>query len=177
MTFTSPQPQAVFFADDGRIPNNRLPVLIYRRALLFRTRNPAGEMEKLFRANGWGGTWRNGIYAFPHYHSTAHEVLGVASGSASVRFGGETGETLRLEAGDVVLLPAGTGHQRIAASTDFEVVGAYPKGQKADLVRADEFSDRPQADERIRKVALPERDPVCGGEGGLTELWRQEPGR
>ena len=98
----------------------------------------------------------------------------MASGSASVRLGGETGETLRLEAGDVALLPAGTGHQRIAASPDFEVVGAYPKGQKADLIHADEVSDRPQADERIRNVPLPAHDPVLGGEGGLTELWRRE---
>lgn len=87
----SPDVEAHLFEDDGRIPNNpRLPLLLYRRAL------PASEglrpeCEKLFRDNGWGGIWVNGVFPYHHYHSTAHEALGVVRGSARITFGGESG--------------------------------------------------------------------------------------
>lgn len=69
------------FADDGLIPNNsNLPLVIYRQ--VFGRKSSACAPEEtftaLFKANGWEGSWVNGIYPYHHYHSTAHEVLGVA---------------------------------------------------------------------------------------------------
>ena len=115
------------FADDGEIPNNpTLPFVHYRSPVrLTQAPDPAAVLEELFESNGWGGSWRNGIYDFLHYHSGTHEVLGIARGHARVRFGGRNGKIVALRAGDVVILPAGTGHQRVSASRDLLVVGAY----------------------------------------------------
>ena len=88
-----------------------------------RTLDPAAVIEDVFDRNGWGDGWRNGIYDYLHYHSRIHEVLGIARGSAKVRLGGNRGRTLKLGAGDVVILPAGTGHQCLAASKDFSWSG------------------------------------------------------
>ena len=81
-------------------------------------------IEELF--DGWGDSWRNGIYDYAHYHSRIHEVLGVARGQARVRFGGAKGRALKLKAGDGVILPAGTGHELLSGSKDLLVIGAYP---------------------------------------------------
>ncbi|HRW11095.1 MAG TPA: cupin domain-containing protein, partial [Caldilineaceae bacterium] len=115
--------------------------------------------------HGWQGMWRNGIFDFPHYHSNAHEVLAICRGAATVRFGGERGQTLVVQAGDVALLPAGTGHQRLSPSGDLLVVGAYPPGQVPDLCRGN-AAERPQVLTNIQRVPLPERDPVYGTDGG-----------
>src|SRR5437899_6148106 len=120
-------------ADDGIIPNNAaLPLIVYRGAL-----PPSGDVarqfEALFARNGWSGGWRNGIYPYHHYHSTAHEVLGIANGHARVRFGGAKGETVAVRAGDVVVVPAGVGHKRESASADLLVIGAYTDGRGPDL--------------------------------------------
>src|SRR4051794_36709246 len=79
------------FADDGHVPNNpSLPLIVYR-GVLETGRDAAAECEALFAGNDWSAAWRNGIYAHHHYHSTAHEVLGIAAGSVRVRLGGEAG--------------------------------------------------------------------------------------
>jgi uncharacterized protein YjlB len=65
--------------------------------------DPAAVFERLFELNGWGGSWRNGIYDYVHYHPRTHEVLGIASGKARVRFGGDEGRSIALKAGDVVV--------------------------------------------------------------------------
>jgi uncharacterized protein YjlB len=120
-------------ADDGVIPNNAaLPLIVYRGALP-PSGDVAGEFETLFARNGWSGGWRNGIFAYHHYHSTAHEVLGLARGRARVRFGGDGGESVEVRAGDVVVVPAGVGHKRESASADLVVIGAYPEGKRPDL--------------------------------------------
>jgi uncharacterized protein YjlB len=93
------------FKDDGLIPNNpKLPLIYYRSAVrLAGAADPAAVFEELFAANGWKGAWRNGIYDFVHYHPRTHEVLGIASGRAHVRFGGESGKSIHLCRGDVVV--------------------------------------------------------------------------
>ena len=112
------KPHAIMFRDDGSIPNNaRLPFLLYRGAVgLTGSADPAAILEELFNANDWGDSWRKGIYEYVHYHSRTHEVLGIARGHARVRFGGNEGKIIALRSGDVVILPAGTGHQHISAS-------------------------------------------------------------
>jgi len=165
-------PRAIRFADDGTIPNNpTLPLLVYPGVVdLARFGDPAAVFEALFEAQGWGDTWRNGIYDYAHYHSMIHEVLGVARGRARVRFGGERGREIALSAGDVAILPAGTGHQRLDASPDFLVVGAYPGDGTYDECTgwADEHA---RSLESIPKVPLPERDPVFGADGPLITAW------
>jgi uncharacterized protein YjlB len=168
------QPLALMFADDGVIPNNpTLPFLLYAQAIAVTgKRDPAAVIERVFKRNGWGDMWRNGIYGFVHYHSAIHEVLGVAQGRARVQFGGDHGQALDLMVGDVAILPAGTGHRRLLASEDFLLVGAYPPEGKYDLCRSSP-TDRSRALVSIPKVPLPESDPVYGPEGPLLRLWRR----
>jgi uncharacterized protein YjlB len=172
---TALDPLAVYFDDDGEIPNNpKLPVLIYAKANELHG-DPAVAMEHLFGKNGWPPQWRNGIYDYHHYHSNAHEVLGIAKGHVKVRLGGENGRDFDLEAGDVVLLPAGTGHKRLAASDDLLVIGAYPPGQEDYDVLRGKSSERPKALKTIVRVPMPESDPVHGAEGPLLGLIASPP--
>jgi uncharacterized protein YjlB len=164
--------EAYVLADDGLIPNNaKLPLVLYRQALTLEgLRNePERAFEALFGSNGWRGAWVDGIYDFDHYHSTAHEVLGMAKGTARVQFGGPEGPVLDLTAGDAVVIPAGVGHCLIEGE-DLVVVGAYPDGQDWDLCRAS-ASDRTKALENIPWVPLPDLDPVFGPEGPVLALW------
>jgi len=158
------------FADDGLIPNNRLPLIVRRGAITPDASDPASAFERTFARNGWTGTWRNGIYDYHHYHSTAHEVLGIASGSATVRFGGEGGETVGLTAGDVAVIPAGVGHALLNGSDDLLVVGATAEGRDYDLIRDDPHAIA-AARQRIAQVPLPDADPIDGVSGPLTKLW------
>ena len=165
-------PRLHHFEDDGTTPNNpRLPLVHYREVLQSRAGlDPAAVCEALFAAHGWKGSWRNGIYPFLHFHTGAHEVLGIARGNACVQFGGNRGETVTVEAGDVVVLPAGTGHRRISASDDLLVVGAYSEGSRYDQAKPGEV-DLEQARRRIAAVPLPAQDPVYGPGGPLQEAW------
>jgi uncharacterized protein YjlB len=159
------------FVDDGSVPNNpRLPLIVYRGAL--QTGGKAAEAcVTLFHGNGWGGAWRHGIYARHHYHSTAHEVLGIVAGSVRVRLGGESGKTMDLRAGDVVVIPAGVAHKSERASPDLVVVGAYPQGQSPDM-RTPGTADLERTAAQVAAVPLPRCDPVCGMQGPLLERWR-----
>jgi len=159
------------FKDDGLIPNHpRWPLILYRGAVrLPPAFDPASVFEDLFARNGWGDSWRDGIYDYAHYHSRMHEVLGIARGHAKVRFGGARGRTFAVKAGDVTVLPAGTGHQCLSASRDFLVVGAYPPSGTYDECTRPE--DRAAATTRIAKAGRPRKDPVYGPKGPLLTAW------
>ncbi|WP_367870412.1 cupin domain-containing protein [Luteolibacter sp. Populi] len=168
----SPQIETHFFADDGRTPNNAtLPLIVLRHTEAAEADNPAEWFEKRFTAHGWGSTWRWHVYPYHHYHSTNHEVLGVSKGSATLILGGEKGREFQVSTGDVLILPAGLGHMSLTATEDFQVVGAYPRGDKPDLIRAGE-ANLDAARGRIEKVPLPDLDPVYGAKGPLMEHWR-----
>lgn len=157
--------------DDGTYPNNgQLPLMVYQGALSLPDRGAPALIEELFQANCWAGSWRDGVYGFHHYHSTAHEVLGVYAGSATVQFGGEQGIVLSVNPGDVVIIPAGVAHKNLGASPDFRVVGAYPLGQRPDM-NTGRPGERPQADRAIADVPLPQADPVYGSGGPLLQHW------
>ncbi len=167
---SSPTIETHTFALGEDVPNNKLPLVLYRGALGAEG-DLAARCEQMFEANGWPGAWRNGIYGHHHYHSTAHEVLGIARGSARVRLGGEGGQTVELNAGDVVVIPAGVAHKRDSASGDLLVIGSYPKGQRPDICRA-EAGSRDKAVGNVARVALPASDPVTGQAGPLLDCWR-----
>src|ERR1044072_2553832 len=168
------QPTTLRFADDGSIPNHpRWPLVHYHGAVaLPKCIDPAAVFEDLFQRNAWGDSWRNGVYDYLHYHSRIHEVMGVARGTAVIRFGGRRGRKLRVKAGDVVVLPAGIGHQSLSASKDFLVVGAYPATGTYDLCRTspEEYA---RAVKTVPKVVPPRRGPVYGKDGGVLALWRR----
>jgi uncharacterized protein YjlB len=167
----SPTIETHLFADDGIVPNNpTLPLVLYRGALGGEG-DLAARCEAMFNAHGWPSPWRNGIYGHHHYHSTAHEVLGIARGSARVRLGGENGASVELRAGDVVVIPAGVAHKREAASADLLVIGSYPRGQRPNICRA-EADTRDKSADQVARVGLPMSDPVTGRADPLLDCWR-----
>lgn len=159
-------PDSLILGPSGWMPNNpALPVLIYRGVV------PPGDPDRIeatLREHGWRPDWRDGVYDYHHYHSTAHEALACIGGWAELMLGGEGGTPVTIIAGDLLVLPAGTGHCRIGATDDFLLVGAYPEGQDWDICRG-------TADERtLRRIAddsLPRADPIAGKSGPLVKLW------
>jgi len=162
--------ETFIFRDDGTIPNNpKLPVVVYRHAVT--APDTGRDMEERFIRNGWSGIWHNGIFDYHHFHSNAHEVLGIKSGKARVHLGGAHGRIVEVEEGDVMILPAGTGHKCLEFSGGFYVIGAYPVGQEAyDLCR--DYGEDRHIKDRIAAVPLPKSDPVFGAKGVLRKEWK-----
>ena len=168
MSSSNNAPEVLRLRENGWMPNNPvLPALLYRGVLNV-TGDAPSMCEARFQANGWPPQWRNGVYPFHHYHSTAHEVLGFTRGRAKLVLGGEGGREFDIHAGDVLLLPAGTGHCELSCSADFQVIGAYPPAQHWDVCRS-----APDANARKRMASLPfpKSDPVFGNVGPLAALW------
>ena len=161
------EPLTFSFKDDGTIPNSHLPLLVYRAAVPA----DAASIERVFAANRWPPAWRDGVHPFHHFHSTAHEVLGVARGQAAVLFGGPAGDVLTVQAGDVVVVPAGVAHCNQQQSADLLIVGAYPDNACHPDLRRGQPAEYHEAMAAIRAVPAPPADPVVGHDGPLLRLW------
>ena len=97
--------QTLIIPEDGIFPNNSaLPLVLMQQVFDPTETNLVRTIEEKIHKNAWGGSWRNGIYNFHHYHSTAHEVLGLYSGKVKAQFGGPDGQAVTAEAGDVIII-------------------------------------------------------------------------
>jgi uncharacterized protein YjlB len=161
--------QSFHLAETPEFPNNFLPLLYYRSTWNLPEKGAADEIEDHLKFNYWGNCWRDGVYDYHHYHSTAHELLAVYEGSALLLFGGDDGVKITASVGDVILIPAGVAHKCLEDHS-FRCVGAYPEGQNFDM-NYGKPSERPRADENIRKVKVPQADPVYGTRWPLLHYW------
>ncbi len=168
MSADAPEPDALHCEPNGGFPNSAWPVLWYHDLLASQAIDKAETFETLFAQHGWQPQWRHTMYDFDHFHSTAHEALGVFRGTATVCLGGPHGRQIEVHAGDVLVLPAGVGHRRSHASADFCMVGAYPDGQQWDTLRGDP-AQLAAATERIAGLPVPDRSPVGGA---MMRFWR-----
>lgn len=167
---TNVEPETLLLQPNDWVPNNQhLPVLLYRQVITTAGNDPAANFEAVFNKNGWPAAWRYTIFPFHHYHVKGHEVLGFATGTAKLMLGGPNGHVIDVHPGDVALLPAGTGHRQIEASSDFMVVGAYPPGETGDVNRE---AATPAMLRQIAQLPFPNSDPTSGAGGPTTRLWQ-----
>jgi uncharacterized protein YjlB len=159
--------------DDGTIPNSKYPVIVYHQAFTMEGSPAADFLEKRFAENGWSNAFRWRVYNYHHYHTNTHEVLGVYVGNALLQFGGPNGEKIQVRPGDIIVLPAGTGHISLSHSDDFSVVGAYPNGKEPDLIKITD--PRPEGvTGKVDGVPVPENDPFFGIESaGMVRSWTE----
>jgi uncharacterized protein YjlB len=161
-----------FLTDDGTFPNNGLlPLLIYQKALQIPDESGEKTVIEWLESNDWVDAWVDGVYDYHHYHSTAHEVLGIINGSARIQFGGPGGVSVLVEKGDAIVIPAGVAHRALDLYDDFTCIGAYPTGQKYDLLTGRE-QEREKAIENIKSLPIPLADPIYGTEGPLLTNWK-----
>ncbi|WCT13448.1 hypothetical protein [Mucilaginibacter jinjuensis] len=165
--------QEILVKDDGTFPGNSLPALHYKGALDVPLLLPATYVSKLFKKYGWSNSWDAGIFTHHHYHSITHEVLGIYSGRANIQLGGDNGPKLLLEKGDVLVIPAGVAHKNLDDENALSVIGAYPDGRDYDM-KYGKPGERPEADDNIIAIPLPESDPLSGAAGELTKRWTNE---
>jgi uncharacterized protein YjlB len=168
------KPHRFWFRDDGVTPNNpRYPLLVYRGPVgLDPKYDPAAILEVLFGKNRWGDSWRYTMYGYNHFHTGTHECLGIARGNLLAQFGGKKGRRIKLNAGDVVIIPAGVGHKHIRQSKDLLIVGCYPANAgDYDEPRPNEVEHQ-EALADIKRVERPSTDPVYGRNGPLLTAWR-----
>jgi len=158
-----------YFKNDGDIPNNILPVVIYKNALQHVENK---DFEFIFCQNGWSNNWHDIILTEDHFHSNTHEVLGLKSGQSRLKLGGKNGEIVSVETGDVIVLPAGVGHYSVDNSLEYQFVGGYPNGADWNLKFSLKKEDALSVLAEIATIPLPEKDPVFGADGPLFEYWK-----
>jgi uncharacterized protein YjlB len=158
--------------DNGRFPNNeRLPVLIYRKALHVTSLFDTVKLRVLLNNHGWGNTWKAGIFSYHHYHSNTHELLACYKGKTILLLGGDDGKIIPFSKGDVIVIPAGVAHKNLKDENDITCIGAYPGGKDYDM-NYDRPGERPKADKKIKKVGIPDQDPLTGKNGKMQKLWK-----
>ncbi|THB72784.1 MAG: hypothetical protein D6B25_16140 [Desulfobulbaceae bacterium] len=161
---------AQHFAASGNFPNNgKLPLLVYHNVFVGNEITPEA-FENRFNSSHWPSAWRNGLFSYHHFHSTAHEALGIYSGQVQICFGGPGGTILKGRPGDAIIIPAGVSHCCVDQSTDLAIVGAYPAGTRPNMCSGTE-KDYPRVSREIDLVPLPAADPLFGRNGILFDHW------
>lgn len=155
----------------GFLPNSRLPLIVYRGAV------PGGGTDAVrdrFRQHDWLNNWEYpGVYEYAHFHSTTHECLGCATGWMELEMFAD-GTKLRVEQGDVLVLPAGVSHEMTGHSDDIMMIGGYPGGADWDNMQHAHLTQATfrTAMKRIMMLTVPARDPVTGT---AMDAWRDAP--
>ncbi|WP_181763492.1 cupin domain-containing protein [Mesorhizobium sp. B2-4-15] len=161
--------ETYFFKGNGRVPNSRLPLLVYRDVVAW----SAIEMEDRQRSNYWNPSWHSPIGFYPqhHFHSQSHELIAVIRGEARGLFGGHDGKEVLLRKGDVVAIPAGVGHFGVSITDDLLVTGSFPAGFGVLDFRLGHPDEYYELAETSRRVPIPAFDPFFGPGGPLPTLW------
>jgi uncharacterized protein YjlB len=162
-----------YLKDDGVFPNSELPVLLYKRALKIPLFFAALQVKKLLQKHHYTNNWRNGIYTYHHYHSNTHEVMAVIKGHTTLLLGGDKGRKVKIEKGDVILIPAGVAHKNLGKEKDVICIGGYPQGRDYNM-NYGKKEERPDADEKIAKVKIPRYDPVTGQRDPMNTIWKKK---
>jgi uncharacterized protein YjlB len=155
---------------EGNIPNSPLPVIHYKRIIELPFFFPASYLRSLFKKNNWKNCWTSGIFEYDHYHSVTHEVMGVYKGKTTLQLGGKNGIKIKIEKGDVLIIPAGVAHRNLKKENAVKCVGAYPNGKNYDM-NYGEKKELTRAIKNIKKVKMPKRDPVFGKTEGIIKFW------
>jgi uncharacterized protein YjlB len=152
-------------------PNNsRYPLLIYKQVFTSMEQSPE-QIQQFLHENNWNNSWVDSIYDYHHYHSTTHETLVIIAGQCNVQIGGDKGAIYEVSNGDVIILPAGVSHKNVGSSPDFKCIGAYPDNHDLDM-NYGKLEEHPAVDRNIKKVGLPQSDPVFGEKGLLFNYWK-----
>ena len=148
----------IFMKDDGTFPNNEhYPTLIYKHA--FHGSESEGR-RLIVNKNEWTEPWVWGIFSYHHYHTKAWELLLCVCGSASIQLGGDDGPTVKIDKGDLVLIPPGVAHKQLEEGGGFSLLGSYPTFRFDG--RIDTFRGKPTDEERkrIQDCYVPKTDPM-----------------
>ena len=101
-------------------------------------------------------------------------MLGVYKGKTKIVVGGESGNLIEIQKGDVLIIPAGVAHKNLGSENQVGVIGAYPGGKKYDI-KYGRKDERPEADINIKNVPIPKTDPVWGVFSGIVKIWENIP--
>jgi uncharacterized protein YjlB len=170
-------PETYYFTPTQHVPNSPLPVLIYRNVL---QEAPSEEgMKAKIESNRWikGGTFKH--YPAHHFHSVTHECYAAFKDSSRMLLGkgpldGRAGGVeVGMNAGDIIVLPAGVSHCNLESEGDYTYVGLYPEGSPHwdnNWCKADQEETATKA-ANARSVPVPDHDPIYGKDGPLCQIW------
>ncbi|KAJ6032726.1 hypothetical protein N7540_003458 [Penicillium herquei] len=174
-------------------PNSKLPVVVYRNALIDPT--PEDALQAVGQSE-WkkGGHWKiakETLAATPHYHSTTHEAYTVLHGSATYLLGKspldpETdsngdpiGVSFTARAGDVFVFPAGVTHFVTNIEDEYEIIGFYSLNDRNSLEEpydmeyaTDSIDITNQKRKNCEQVPVPVHDPIYGEGGPMIKIWK-----